>query len=403
MRTQEIKATNVFYRNHASTRRYVVNVGGARSSKSYSLAQLFIMRLCTQRNKKILICRKTFPALRATTYRVIVDMLSELGLYGRLVHDKVGHTITCPWTGSYFAFMSIDDPQKIKSSEWHFVWLEEGSEFTWDDWRIVRTRLSGSTVPTEPNQVFVSLNPDDEAGWINQKLILDPTFGDRLEVIHSTYRDNPFLDDEYVKDLEELERQDPSSWRIFGQGLWGVLTNIIYQPFEIVQEFPTSFRDTFYGLDFGFNSPSALVEVNVADERVGYLRESLYETKLTNAELIERLKVIIPQDRRWIPVYADCEDPNRIEEIFNAGFNVHPAEKGQGSVKYGIDLCKRWKFYSLSSNVNINKERSSYKWRTDKNGNVLDEPVKFADHAMDAMRYGIATHSTRVEPSVHVF
>lgn len=182
--TRRVKVTNVFDRNYRSRARFVANVGGARSSKSYSLAQLFIQRLTTQRNKKILICRKTFPALRLTAYRLVLDILGDYGIYGRLEHDRVGHTIRCPWTGSYIAFLSIDDPEKIKSTEWNYVWMEEASEFTWEDWRVLRTRLSGQTTPDEPNQVFFSLNPSDEQTWINQKLILDPSYGDRVEVIH---------------------------------------------------------------------------------------------------------------------------------------------------------------------------------------------------------------------------
>jgi phage terminase large subunit len=33
------------------------------------------------------------------------------------------------------------------------------------------------------------------------------------------------------------------------------------------------------------------------------------------------------------------------------------------------------------------KEIRSYKWKVDKNGTVLEEPVKFKDDGMDSMRY----------------
>ena len=34
------------------------------------------------------------------------------------------------------------------------------------------------------------------------------------------------------------------------------------------------------------------------------------------------------------------------------------------------------------------KELRSYSWKKDKDGNVIDDPVKFNDHFCDAIRYG---------------
>lgn len=387
-----VKVTNVFTRNIAARTRYVVNVGGARSSKSHSIAQRLIQRFFEIPKRKILISRKTGPALRLTAEKLIVDLLWEYGLYSRVQHDRVNHVLTNPQNGAYIAFIAIDDPQKIKSTEWNDIWLEEANEFTWDDWLILQTRLSGRAPESDPNQIFLSLNPDDEQGWANQRLLLNPSFAKKVTLIHSTYRDNPFLDPEYIELLEDLKNQDPNAHRIYAEGLWGILTNIIYQPYILETVYPETFDDEFYGLDFGFNAPSALIHTGVKDELDYFLTEALYERNLTNTMLIDRMGIIIPPAKRGVPIYADSEDPNRIEEIAAAGFNVHPVEKGKDSVRNGIDVCKRKRFHTRAENVNLNKERQSYKWRQDKNGNVLDEPVKFMDHAMDAKRYGVFMH-----------
>jgi phage terminase large subunit len=141
-------------------------------------------------------------------------------------------------------------------------------------------------------------------------------------------------------------------------------------------------------LDFGYNSPSALTEIRIKD-KVFYEREIIYQTHLTNADLIELMKQKIPISYRQFPIYADAEDTNRIEEIYRAGFNIKPANK---SVKDGIDFVKRLEIFSCNENVNLNKERKFYKWQIDKKGNVLDKPVKFNDHLMDAERYALYTH-----------
>jgi phage terminase large subunit len=89
-------------------------------------------------------------------------------------------------------------------------------------------------------------------------------------------------------------------------------------------------------------------------------------------------------------IYCDSSESNRIEEFKKAGFNVFTSNK---SVKDGIDFIKTCKIYSNTENVNINKEVLSYCYKQDKDGNIFDEPIKFNDHAMDAIRYAIYSHS----------
>ena len=119
------------------------------------------------------------------------------------------------------------------------------------------------------------------------------------------------------------------------------------------------------------------------------MTEKIYQTHLTNQQLIDRLKEVIPEDCRSRNIYGDSAEPARIEEIGGAGFNIMPADKSVNDV---IDFCKRRVFHTRAENVNLNKERQSYKWKENRNGVVLDEPVKFNNHAMDAKRYGIYTH-----------
>jgi phage terminase large subunit len=118
------------------------------------------------------------------------------------------------------------------------------------------------------------------------------------------------------------------------------------------------------------------------------VKELLYENNLTNEELINRLKELIIDKN--MPIYADSEEPARIEEIYKCGFNIYPAEK---SVKDGIEFLKRFKIYCQKNDVNFLKEIKNYKWQVDKNGNIIEgKPVKFNDHLIDALRYAVYTH-----------
>jgi len=267
--------------------------------------------------------------------------------------------------------------------------MEEADEFTWDDFGMVRTRMSAPVNPASPNQIYLSLNPSDELGWANQKIILNPAFSGQFDLIHSTYKDNPTLSPEYIAILEGLASQDPVAYQVYALGKWGVLSNVIYGPQIVETEYPETFDEVIYGLDFGFNNPSALTRIGIKDVWDAYEEEKIYETGLTNSALIARAEEVIPPNERHCPIYRDAAEPDRIAEFERAGFNVFPADK---SVKDGIDFCKRFRFHTKAENVNINKEHPSYKWKSDRNGNVLDAPVKFMDHAMDNRRYGLYTH-----------
>lgn len=358
----------------------VLNIGGARSSKSYSILQLFLVRFISCANRKMLVTRKTGPALKATAYRVFVEMLQQTGVYDLCEHNKTDRTFT--YRGNLVAFFSIDDPLKIRSSEWNDIMMEEANEFTWDDFITLKTRLSGPVGNDLKNTIFLAMNPSDENGWIHQRLEVSPS----CTTIHSTYKDNPFLDAEYKQILESLKDEDETYYKIFTLGQWATPTEIIYPAWSLVDEAPKA-EETFYGVDFGFNNPSAIVRVTIKD-MVATLEELLYESKLTNQELIAKFREIVGETSN--PIYADAAEPGRITEFCDAGYNCFPANK---DVALGIDTVKRYKLQVLKSSVNIQKEIRNYKWRKDRTGNVLDEPAKYLDHAMDAARYALHTHT----------
>lgn len=362
--------------------------GGAGSGKSYTIAQFLLLRkLYREKDKRILVVRKTLPSLRITAYQLVLDLLSEYQLPHQL--NKTEMTITVG--SSRMLFKNLDDPEKIKSYEGNYVWIEEATEVSHTDFMQLNLRLRRHTEGL--NQMFLSFNPIDQFHWLNQDL-LGKARGD-LADNWTTYRDNPFLDPTYIEELEHLKDEDENYYRIYTLGKWGVLKNIIYSNYDVIDKFPESFDEVIYGLDFGYNNPSTLVWVGIKDQEY-YLKELLYKTGLTNADLIGELRDNADLIK-YAEIYGDSEAPERIEEIRREGFNIHESKKGKGSVKTGIDYVKRHKLHIHKDSVNLINEIRSYKYKEDKDGHVLEEPVKFRDHAMDAFRYAIYTHGQRVE------
>jgi len=388
-RRKRHKLIGKFYRFLAGSKKRInLLFGGAGSGKSYAMAQFFIKKFYEEEDKRFLILRKTLPSLRITAYKLILDLLREYGLPYSL--NKSEMLIT--YGTNEMLFKSLDDREKIKSYEGNYVWVEEATEITYEDFLQLNLRLRRRT--DRLNQMYLTFNPISRLHWIYKELVEKKR--DDVAILHSTYKDNPFLSEDYIKELEDLKNQDETYYQVYALGEWGVLKNIVYTNYELVDAWPGEFDEVIYGLDFGYNNPTALVEVDIKDREI-YLRELLYQTHLTNEDLITRLCELIPKKDSYI--YADPAEPARIEEIQRAGFNVHPADK---SVKDGIDFVKRQRLHILKDSVNLIKEISGYKYKEDKDGNVLEEPVKFRDHLMDAMRYAVYTHLKKESPNIWI-
>ena len=110
-----------------------------------------------------------------------------------------------------------------------------------------------------------------------------------ITVIKSTYRDNPYLDESYVKMLENSINEDENFYRVYVLGEWGKLENLIYRNYKVIPELPEMDGAKWaYGLDFGLVNPSAILKVYLYDGRF-YLEERLYKSGLTNSDIIEFL------------------------------------------------------------------------------------------------------------------
>lgn len=392
MITQEVQVTRVFEENLDAVQTTVLNEGGARSSKSYSLIQLMIQKFNNEKKKNLLTCRKTLPALRTTAYRWAVDLMKEykhsdnVSLYDSYYHNKTMRELSNPRTGSLWHFTSIDSPEKIKSTEYNYIHMEEANEFTYEDYMVLKLRLSGKVKKGEKNHIYLSYNPIDEHGWINQLLKKEKD----VQVIHSTYRDAiEFLPEDYVRMLEALKNQDESYWLIYAEGKYAELKGRVHAPLVEIDEFPEGL-ETIYGLDFAYSAPSALIEVGIDLDRMKlYLREVIHETGLTNPQLIKKMKEKIRPDHMHREIYADSAEPDRIEEISQEGFNVFPSRK---SVKDGIDFVNRFQCYTKNKYTNLNTEWNRYKRKVNRKGDILDEPVPYKDHSPNAVRYAAFTH-----------
>ena len=368
MTQAKIKTTNVFNKAYRSTNRITCLQGGTRSSKTYSLCQLFIIKALQNTGKTFTIVRKTLPACKGSVYRDFLNILKDLNIYSEEYHNKSELSYTL--NNNLVEFISVDQPTKIRGRKRNFLWLNEANEFSYEDWTQLILRTT--------EQIYLDYNPSDPYSWIYEKVNTreDCTF------IKSTYLANPFLDKDTIAEIERLKDLDPDYWRVYGLGEIGTIQTMIFRNFNLVDD--VQGRLIGYGLDFGFtNSPTALAEVRLLDDSL-YIKELLYEKRLTNTDLANKLKEFGID--RQAEIIGDSAEPKSIEEIYRQGFNIKPAKKGAG-IHLGIDIMRRYKLHITKDSLNAIKEFRSYKWATDKNGDVLNNPVKINDHLVDAVRY----------------
>lgn len=379
-----LKTTTVFKQNLDSLFRINVNQGGTGSSKTYSLAQLFVVKAHATTGKVFSVVRNNMPSLRATAYKDFLNILKNNEIYREGHHDKTNNIYHLH--GNEIEFFGLDQPQKVRSRRRDYLWMNESNEFTLEAFRQLNMRTN--------KQVFMDFNPSDEFHWIYDNVLTR----EDCKLIISTYLDNPFLPKEVIKEIERFKSLDQNYWNIYGLGQKGAKQARIFTHYELIDKMPTG-GERMYGLDFGFNHPTALTEVIMKDDDI-YSNEIIHESRLTNPELIAKMDSLGVSKEDYI--YADSEDPARIKEIENAGYNIYSAIKGPGSVKDGIDQIKGRKWYITKSSANGLKEVQSYSWKV-KGDQILDEPVKVRDDFCDSTRYAVHSFLDEEGHSIDIY
>ena len=251
----------------------------------------------------ISIVRKTLPALKGSVLRDIMIVLQETGIYYAGVHNKADNTFK--YNDHLIEFLSVDEPQKIRGRKRNIAFLNEGNELNIEDFRQINMRTT--------DMLIVDFNPSDPIHWIYNDLI--PR--DDCDTWVTTYKDNNFLSDELVHEIERMKLRDPDYWRVYGEGLKAIFSaRQIFNNWTFIDydEFPEFDLDVegIVGIDYGYsNDPTACVLVFKKHDRV-YLHEIMYQKGLTNSDIVDILKA---KGYGEVITYADSAEPKSIEEM----------------------------------------------------------------------------------------
>lgn len=379
-----LDVTNIFENNLEAYQEQwpiICNEGGSRSGKTYSIIQLLIAIAVNNPNKRISIVSHSLPHIKRGAYRDFKIVLQEMGRWDDEKWMATDFVYTFK-NGSYIELFGLEDEGKARGPGRDILFINEANLVS----KLLFDQLAMRTTGT----IFMDWNPAEFNSWVYD--IADNT---KNKKIHSTYLDNPFLSAQQVSYIESFkDMPDDFMWKVYGLGERGASKELIYTAWKICSELPGK-GERFYGQDFGYTVPSALVEIELYEGAI-YAKEIIYESKLTTTDLCNRYNQL--NLSKSDEIFCDCAEPKTIEELFRAGFNVKPAEK---DVWAGIQKVKSMPLYITESSKNLKAELQSYKWKVDKDGNITadEAPVKENDHILDALRYGVFTKLSRKQPT----
>jgi phage terminase large subunit len=371
--------------------RIACNQGGTRSGKTYNIIILLISLALSpesfgykENSISISVVSQSLPHLKKGAIRDFLKIMKEYELYSEADYNRTDNVYNFS-NGSYIEFFSVDDDKKVRGPGRKVLFVNEANTIAQDIFMQLNLRTE--------SKIIIDYNPSDLYSYIYDEIIprKDCAF------IKSSFTDNmPFLPKELVEEIKKLKDADENLWNIYGLGERGQAQEIIYSNWQEVKFVPAHVDETIYGLDFGYNNKMVLTKIDFVDT-VPYMQTLIYASGLLNSDVIKKLEEFNVSNSDNI--YCDSARPDLIQEICNAGFNAVASDK---SVIDGIDYCKRQSLKILSDSVEAIKELKRYSWKKDKDGKIMDVPVKAFDHFCDSFRYALYTHSKILEPKIWI-
>ena len=206
--------------------RYEIYFGGAGSGKSFFISQKYIYKIL--KNKmNLLVVRQTGDTNRDSTFALFKQVINKWGLTEHFKINESDLRIVCKLNSNAIIFKGLDDTEKLKSitfakGELTDVWMEEASETEESSFNQLDVRLRGGK---QKKQIIISFNPVNINHWL--KKFVDDKQPNKMD-LHTTYKQNKFIDDDYKRLLESFKDKDPYYYSVYCLGEWGVLGKTIF-------------------------------------------------------------------------------------------------------------------------------------------------------------------------------
>ncbi len=252
--------------------------------------------------------------------------------------------------GSVFAVIGLDDPERVKSTEWDIGFVQEATECTENDIEIATTRLRNWVVPYQ--QLIMDCNPDKPGHWLKKRCDKGQT-----TMLLSVHKDNPRLWNESAQEwspegiayLTKLQRLSGARRARLYAGQWVAAEGVVYEDWDAQahmvsrHELPEHWREWphYWAMDWGFIHPLVWQDW-MEDPQTGilYLNRQIYKTKYLVEDAAKDIMKLCQAEAIPVPRAIVCDHDAGDRAVFerHTGLLTLPAFK---DIQPGIQAVKR--------------------------------------------------------------
>lgn len=365
--------------------RWEVFYGGAGSGKSYFITQKIIIRCCRE-PIKVLVCRRYGSTLRNSCFSLFKEILTKWKLTPYLKIRETDFNIKFP-NGSEIIMVGLDEETKLLSlNNISTVWIEEAYEVPKPIVEQLNLRLRGKA---DNQQIIMSYNPISKNSWLYDFCEVNPP--ESFRYLKTTFRDNPFLNKEYIQSLEALYTRNPAKARVFCDGEYGVdseglvITNWRQEAFDAM-ELASQGLEHRAGMDLGWIDKSAIIDsLYDRKNKIIYVFNEFYKS---GCQLSELASAITDMNLKKTKLYIDAAEPRAIQFFKQEGINAYPCKKGKDSVKAGLMFLQDNLIIVHPNCKNFINELENFSYiKSKQTGEWTEDTTHEWSHAIDACRY----------------
>lgn len=351
--------------------------GGASAGKTYSIIPILIDRAVKNPGEVITIISDTQRNLRDGAMRDFMSIMRDLDKWDRAAWNSTNSKYTFK-NDSVIEFAGADEPDKFRGPRRDRCYVNEANRISFETFVQIDSRTR--------KEMFLDWNPTS-VFWYDEHIKEDVDH----DALRLTYVDNEELSPQEVGEFERKKKLSKESlywynwWQVYGLGLTGQIEGSCIKQYKVVDKVPDGSYLQGIGLDFGKVHPNAAVAMykneDLENEQY-YFEELVYQSNQDTEDLYNVLK-----DYDTF-IYADYNWPDTLNWLQKMGLTkIRKCKKGPDSIKNGIDLLNELNINVTADSKNLIKEFNTYRYKEDKDGNLMEGKYEGPDHLVDACRY----------------
>ena len=371
----------------------IVCDGAVRSGKTLAMGlSFFLWAMTCFDGKRFGVCGKTISSLRRNVLSEILPRIKALG--GTWKEKRSENLVTVTFKGhrnQFYIFGGRDESSAslIQGVTFAGVLMDEVALMprSFVDQACARCSVEGS-------RLWFNCNPAGPSHWFYKTWIQEAEQRNCLR-LHFTMEDNPSLTEQIRQRYQRL--YTGVFYRRFILGQWAQAEGRVYDFFgpDMVKPVPLGEYEKWYvSCDYGTVNPTSMGLWGLLNGVWYRVREFYFNSRaamrqMTDEEYAAALADLVGH-RKLTAVIADPSAASFIETLRRKGYQVIKADNDVLSgIRLTSDCLKDGRIVICEGCSDCLREMDEYVW--DLSSEAKDRVKKENDHAMDDMRYFVAT------------